>query len=153
MHALQTLPRCPLCVPPDAVREAPTHLAHAACRLAAPPAAASTNATYKSTVGNTYTIFNQHLTQSAAERACNDVGGHLAAYNNLNEQKEVEQYYLTQGLLLSSYHKHYWMGLGYKSSAWTWMDKAIPGERSPALFHKLSGAFTACVLLQRLAAW
>jgi hypothetical protein len=53
-------------------------------------AAASTIAHYKSTAGNTYTIYHKFVTQSTAHRACNDAGGHLAAYNSRAEQIEVE---------------------------------------------------------------
>jgi hypothetical protein len=91
------------------------------------PTASSTNATYKSTANSTFTFYNQFLTQSAAERTCQDAGGHLAAFNTLAEQKQVEAYYIAQGLLLTDYHKHYWMGLTSSRSTWTWMDKAVSG--------------------------
>ena len=91
------------------------------------PAAASASGTYKSSSNNTYTFYNQFVSQSAAERICQDAGGHLAAFNTLAEQKEVESAYIAQGLLLPDYHKHYWLGMGSNRGAWTWIDKAIQG--------------------------
>jgi hypothetical protein len=40
----------------------------------------------------------------------------------------LQNYYTTQGLLLPSYHKTYWLGLMASGGNWLWNDKAIPGE-------------------------
>lgn len=40
----------------------------------------------------------------------------------------MQNYYTTQGLLLPSYHKTYWLGLVASRGNWLWSDKAIPGE-------------------------
>lgn len=42
-------------------------------------------------------MLNTHLTTfSAAHQFCNDSGGHLAGWDSLAEQTEVEQYYIDQ---------------------------------------------------------
>jgi hypothetical protein len=105
---------------------------HQTCDPSLTPAlaAASTTGTFRSSSNNTYTYYSQFVTQSAAERICQDAGGHLAAFNTIAEQKEVEAYYIAQGLLLTDYHKRYWLGLSNNRGAWTWLDKAIQGARA-----------------------
>jgi hypothetical protein len=51
------------------------------------------------------------MVQPEAEAACNTHGGHLAYYQSLFEQSEVEQQYINAGLLYPNYMPLYWMGL------------------------------------------
>jgi hypothetical protein len=45
------------------------------------------------------------LNQSAAEQACNDVGGRLASWSTQSEQYEVELFYISQALLITNVHQ------------------------------------------------
>jgi hypothetical protein len=48
---------------------------------------------------------------ATAQENCKRNGGHLAAYISLEEQAEVEQFYIKRGFLLEKFHQVYWMGL------------------------------------------
>jgi hypothetical protein len=67
------------------------------------------------------------MTFANAESFCNDQGGHLVAYNSLEEQREVEQCFTDQGVLLPNFDSFYWIGLktGDDTANWpnfTWID-------------------------------
>lgn len=90
---------------------------------------------YNSTGGSTF-IFNASASNwQNAEQACRDSGGHLSSFKSFKEQSEVEQYYISNGLLLPSYHKFYWIGLS--TSLWPtflWSDHS-PGPDSSTYEH------------------
>ena len=47
---------------------------------------------------------------------------------SLAEQREVEEYYIKQGMLIGSYHKIYWLGLTAEQwPVFTWADNVVPG--------------------------
>ena len=76
----------------------------------------TTNAT-----GNTFYLNTTLVDSASAEESCKRNGGHLAAYISLEEQAEVEQFYIKRGFLLSKFHQVYWMGLkvgGAAVGAW-----------------------------------
>jgi hypothetical protein len=82
---------------------------------AAGPGAApwyTTNAT-----GNTFYLNTTVVDSATAEESCKRNGGHLAAYISLEEQAEVEQFYIKRGFLLSKFHQVYWTGLRVSSAA------------------------------------
>jgi hypothetical protein len=79
------------------------------------------------TTGSTYMLNTKNMTFDDAESFCNDQGGHLVAYNNLEEQQEVEQCFINQGSMLPNFNKFYWIGLktGDDTATWpnfTWID-------------------------------
>jgi hypothetical protein len=89
----------------------------------------------------------------AAESFCTDRGGHLVSYGSAAEQLDVEDYYVGKGLLLSLFHKSYWMGLA--ADLWPffkWADNVTPGgwrgaEGGPAsalLYQALCGHMQSC---------
>ena len=47
----------------------------------------------------------------AHQAACQLLGGHLVSYTSLQEQQEVEELFVSQGVLLPAYHLRYWLGL------------------------------------------
>ena len=49
--------------------------------------------------GITFYLNTTTANASEAEEMCKMNGGHLAAFTSLDEQKEVEQYYLVNGYL------------------------------------------------------
>jgi hypothetical protein len=118
------------------------------------------------TANFTYYLNLQPLSFMAAESFCMDRGAHLVSYRMPGEQQEVEQvgewciqlpveaallqglmaesgghllplqYYIGKGLLLSSYHKNYWMGL--TADVWPffyWTDNVTPSEPPAARLH------------------
>jgi hypothetical protein len=66
-----------------------------------------------------------------AEDACKRNGGHLAAFQSMEEQREVEQYYIVNGYLLPKFHKFYWSGL-YAPKAWPYFKWIEPTFPAPA---------------------
>jgi hypothetical protein len=67
---------------------------------------------YTTTSTNVTFYYNATATdQASAEAACALSGGHLAAYTSAQEQNEVEQFYISQGYILPTFHKGYWIGL------------------------------------------
>jgi hypothetical protein len=80
---------------------------------------------YKSPSTNyTYAFNNSAVNQQDAELGCQDAGGHLVTWTSLEEQIEVEEYFVSKGILIPGFHKSYWAGL--RSSSWPyfqWMDR------------------------------
>jgi hypothetical protein len=78
------------------------------------------------TKGNKYLLVNQPLAYFKALQYCADSNGYLAVYNSVLEQKEVEKYYTTQGVLNSSLtSRNYW--LGYRViSTWPLFEPVYP---------------------------
>jgi hypothetical protein len=58
-----------------------------------------------------YCINTTKSTFSEAQGSCNLIGGHLVAYQDMTEQRDVEMWFQDQGYLLPNFHKFYWMGL------------------------------------------
>ena len=65
-----------------------------------------------------------------AEDACKRNGGHLAAFQSLEEQREVEQYYIVNGYLFPKFHKFYWSGL-YVPKVWPYFKWIEPTFAAP----------------------
>jgi hypothetical protein len=66
---------------------------------------------YTSEISNNSYILNQFVSNfTKAQEFCTDNGGHLAAFASLEEQQEVEGYYIEMGYLLPTYHKSYYIG-------------------------------------------
>ena len=108
---------------------------HAPCSVV-PPAymAATTNATFQ--------YFPCNLTYDKAELQCNRVGGHLASYSAMYEQKEVEKWYSGNGYLLPVNKTFYWMGLKANVTAvsspgpeyFNWLDPTVPDLHAPTAY-------------------
>jgi hypothetical protein len=64
----------------------------------------------------TYVLNTTALNFVDAQYTCNEQGGHLVYYNTLDEQQEVEQYYVSNGYFINSFHKFYW--IGYRTLNW-----------------------------------
>jgi hypothetical protein len=63
------------------------------------------------TTNTTYMLYNQPLPFFKAMQFCADAGGYLTVYNSLLEQREVERYFIGQGVLGSArYAANYWIG-------------------------------------------
>lgn len=73
---------------------------------------------------NTYMINTTLSTRYVAEDTCVGHGGHLVSYLRLDEQQEVEEFFIEQGVLLPTFHKRYWLGLeiaeGDNNRLWPW---------------------------------
>jgi hypothetical protein len=84
-------------------------------------------------------VFNpMKLDQAFAQLACNDLGGHLAAYTSLEEQAEVENFYVSNGLLFPSYTPNYWFGAKTTFDLWPtfyWLQRSIPGPDTRNYMH------------------
>ena len=79
------------------------------------------------TTGMKYTLNTMKMNFSTAEAACNLQGGHLVSYSNLEEQQEVENFFVKSGLLFPTCHLTYWMGLA--TDMWpqfTWLEPRSP---------------------------
>jgi hypothetical protein len=64
-------------------------------------------------------------------------GGHLASYGKLAEQKEVEQHYISRGLLLPHFHKQYWLGLSSTTKTYPkfrWKDPKVLALDAPGAY-------------------
>jgi hypothetical protein len=59
----------------------------------------------------TYILNQKYMTQAEGEKYCVDQGGHLVSYLSLEEQVDVEQYFVGKGWLYSNFNKVYWIGL------------------------------------------
>ncbi len=57
-------------------------------------------------------------TNKNAQRWCNDRGGHLAYFENIEQQTAVETYYKGLGVLLPSFTPQYWLGLRSNRTSW-----------------------------------
>jgi hypothetical protein len=78
----------------------------------------------------------QQVNQTQAEASCNRYGGHLAAYTSLEEQMEVESFFIDGGWLLPKYHLHYWMGLRQPAPGrWNFTDTTIPSPSFRTYSH------------------
>jgi hypothetical protein len=78
------------------------------------------------------------LDHAYAQLACNDLGGHLAAYTSVEEQAEVEAYYVSNGLLFPSYTPNYWFGAKTTYDLWPtfyWLQRSIPGPGARNYMH------------------
>ena len=70
-----------------------------------------------------------------AERYCNDLGSHLAAFSSADEQGEVEQYFLKLGTLYPTFYKMYWLGLRTNITAWPNFDWLLRTYPAPDDFY------------------
>ncbi len=80
---------------------------------------------YKSHDNHTYTLNTTLSTQAEAQRACNAMGAHLAAWPSQQTQNEVEAYFAANGYLLPSFHKVYWMGMVKRENDFVFLDASI----------------------------
>jgi hypothetical protein len=88
------------------------------------------------TTNTTYILNTKKMNFSQAESYCNDNGGHLASWNNREEQMEVEQHFINAGVLFPHCHQIYWMGLRAKNwPRFNWLDSLL---MSPGGFATLS---------------
>ncbi len=90
---------------------------------------------FTSSAGNEFKFFGSAMTQHDAEEACNMAGAHLASYDSLDEQAEVEDFYINNGWLLPTYHQNYWIGL--QTNAWpafVW-DNGAPAPSNETYSH------------------
>ena len=97
--------RAPVCDPARA------HLCNAAlqCCLCFP---ATQLYSFTSNITNTtYILDTEPRTFAQGEAFCTSQGGHLVSYDSLQEQLEVEDYFIKKGYLIPSCHKNYWLGL------------------------------------------
>lgn len=86
-----------------------------------------------------------------AETACNLLGGHLAMFESLSEQQEVEAAFISDGGLIPSFHQNYWFGL--EATDWPqfeWMDRTVPMPTRRSYSHWIKNApfnkMNSCVL-------
>jgi hypothetical protein len=76
------------------------------------------------------------VNQTEAEANCNRNGGHLAAYTSVEEQMEVERFFIDGGWLLPKYHIVYWMGLRQPvPGRWNFTDTTIPSPSFRTYSH------------------
>jgi hypothetical protein len=59
----------------------------------------------------TYILNQRAMKQSDAEAYCVDQGGRLASFLTLEEQVDVEQYFVSKGWLYPKFYQVYWIGL------------------------------------------
>ena len=92
---------------------------------------------YTSPKSGTQYIFNATPdTMANAEAACNAFGGHLATWNSLSEQQEVERGFLYNGGLIGSFHQDYWLGLTVDEwPGYVWVDKTVPAPANKTYQH------------------
>jgi hypothetical protein len=111
-----------------------TRLASTPCSLArAAPAATAPQACPQVTANTTNITFYLNTTVASwteAEDACKRNGGHLAAFQSLEEQREVEQHYIINGYLFPKFHKFYWTGL-YVPKVWPYFKWIEPTFATP----------------------
>jgi hypothetical protein len=64
------------------------------------------------------------------------MGGHLASWGSYEEQLEVEQYYIKQGLILPVFHRQYWLGLrAVQHPTFKWLDPFTKPPSSSTYQH------------------
>jgi hypothetical protein len=83
----------------------------------------------------TYVFNNTPVTQGTAALACKEYGGFAVSFKSLEEQQEVEAYFVSTGKLLPEVHKGYWLGL--KATTWPsfgWIDKTA-GAFNPGVYN------------------
>jgi hypothetical protein len=84
--------------------------------------------------GATYVFNNTPVMQAGAAMACREYGAAPVSYKSLEEQQEVEAYFLSTGRLLADAHKAYWLGLKANTwPAWAWLDKTA-GVYNPGVY-------------------
>ncbi len=70
------------------------------------------------------------MNQTVAEANCNRNGGHLGAFTMLDEQLEVENYYVNRSWLFPCVGQSYWIGLQTKDAktwpSFGWTDVMVP---------------------------
>jgi hypothetical protein len=70
------------------------------------------------------------VNQTVAEANCNRNGGHLGAFTMLDEQLEVENYYVNRSWLFPCVGQSYWIGLQTKDAktwpSFGWTDVMVP---------------------------
>jgi hypothetical protein len=96
------------------------------------PAAPSTYV-YQANDTTTFILNTLPTANKAAQRWCNDRGGHLAYYESLEQQSQVEGYYSGLGVLLSTYYRLYWLGLRTNRTSWPdfdWYQRLNPAPSS-----------------------
>lgn len=80
----------------------------------------------------TYTLNTRLSNFTVAQAACNALGGHLASYNTQQEQLEVENFFVSKGLLFPTCHGSYWIGLAAESwPAFEWLDPVAGNLTGP----------------------
>jgi hypothetical protein len=86
--------------------------------------------------GQTYTLNTSFVSQADAQKQCACTGGHLVSYTSLDEQQQIEAYYLDKGWLLPTFHRRYWIGLNATTPASTSPATVTAGQlqTSPARF-------------------
>jgi hypothetical protein len=70
------------------------------------------------------------MEQELAQLACNDLGGHLATFTSLEEQVDVEGYYINWGLMFPTYTPSYWIGAESAFDLWPtfyWKQRSFSG--------------------------
>jgi hypothetical protein len=93
-------------------------------------------------------------THANAEAACNLWGGHLAMWESLAEQSEVEQAFSSDGGLIGSYHFSYWAGLVAEDwPKYAWMDKTLPLPSTRSYTHWIKNAPANRAFACGLASW
>jgi hypothetical protein len=88
--------------------------------------------------GNMFTLHTTPVTQPQAEAHCISQASHLASFLSVEEQVEVESFFVGSGFLLPLFHQFYWMGLDSNKKDWPrfrWMDRAIPGPSEDNYRH------------------
>jgi hypothetical protein len=98
------------------------------------------NYNFVSQSGGNFTLSTLKRTFYDAEAQCNMMGGHLAYYTSLDEQYEVEQYYLAQGMLFYTSPGFYWLGLrsnrtGWPAFTWTNTNQPLPDVAAGGYDH------------------
>jgi hypothetical protein len=93
-----------------------------------------------SSSGVNFTLSTLPRTHADAEAQCNMAGGHLAHYSSANEQFEVEQHYLSLGLLFYTSPGFYWLGLrsnrtGWPDFTWSNLNAALPDVAAGGYDH------------------
>lgn len=90
----------------------PTPRSDHACAAAAAAAAEPKSARFRSfQSGNTYLLNTSLASRYQAESICKEQGGHVTSFTSITEQFEVENWFVQAGVLLPSFHRHYWLGL------------------------------------------
>ena len=90
------------------------------------PAASRLHMHYSATYNATYLYNPQSLTQTRAEQACRDNGGHLVAWQSQVEQADVEQHFISTFALNMPHTQAYWIGLQTNSSRmWGYVDRNL----------------------------
>jgi hypothetical protein len=99
---------------------------------ASAPTAPDTFYNYTTTDNVTFHYFPAQRPAAEAQAACHPLTAHLASYTSLAQQAEVEQHYVSAGLLLPTFSPVYWLGLAAQNaSQWPLFTWAEPGLAAP----------------------